>query len=264
MLKSSVCRAEHLESQDFLQWLQPMKEGFQYHRKLWEYCYIAQALSERGKLKQGMRGLGFAVGQEPLAAVFVNLGCQVVGTDLDLSIGDKEQPDWAASGCEHASTLEALNNRGICPPDEFSARASFRYVDMNSIPTDLTGFDFVWSSCAIEHVGSLDLSKHAVLNMMRCLKPGGVAVHTTEFNVLSDQKTVETGYNVIWRKSDLIELSDRLREAGHEMTELDLELGTKLADMYVDEIPYKQQPHLKLRLLNYIATSIGIIIEARR
>lgn len=53
MLKSQVCRAVDLESDDLRQWLAPMKEAFQYHRKVWEYCYIAQAFGERGKLRKG-------------------------------------------------------------------------------------------------------------------------------------------------------------------------------------------------------------------
>ncbi len=263
MLKSQVCRAEQLESAEFRQWCARMKETFQYHRKLWEYCYIAQALAERGKLRPGMRGLGFAVGTEPLASLFVSHGCEVLGTDLDLSAkGAVDEGNWAGTG-QYATGLEAMNKRGICTPEELAARASFRFVDMNHIPDDLTGFDFLWSSCAVEHVGSLELSKQAVMNMMRCLKPGGVAVHTTEFNVLSDIGTVETGWAVLWRRRDLEELSARARAAGHRMAELDLESGTAFPDLYVDERPYKQMPHLKLRSDgNYIATSVGIIIEA--
>ena len=56
------------------------------HRKLWEWCYIAQALDERGLLRSRSKGLAFAVGQEPLTAAFASLGCQVVATDLDLAL----------------------------------------------------------------------------------------------------------------------------------------------------------------------------------
>ena len=37
------------------------------NRKFWEWCAIAQALEERNLLVSGSRGLGFAVGTEPLA-----------------------------------------------------------------------------------------------------------------------------------------------------------------------------------------------------
>jgi hypothetical protein len=42
------------------------------HRKLWEWCYIAQVLWERGLLQPGRPGLGFGVGHEPLAALFAS------------------------------------------------------------------------------------------------------------------------------------------------------------------------------------------------
>lgn len=210
-----------------------------------------------------MRGLGFAVGHEPLAALFVSRGCEIVGTDLDLSAsGASDTGNWAGTG-QYATNLEAMNDRGICTPEEMAAKASFRFVDMNHVPADLTGFDFLWSSCAVEHVGSLALAKQAVINMMRCLKPGGVAVHTTEYNVLSNGGTVEEGWAVLWRRWDLEQLAGSLRARGHRMAELDLESGTTFPDVYVDEPPYKHLPHLKLRSEgNYIATSVGIIIEA--
>jgi hypothetical protein len=40
------------------------------HRKLWEWCAIAEVLQRRGMLQPGRTGLGFAVGTEPLASAF--------------------------------------------------------------------------------------------------------------------------------------------------------------------------------------------------
>jgi hypothetical protein len=53
-----------------------------HHRKVWEFCYVLQALEQHNLLKPGNRGLGFAVGQEPLPAVFAKHGCQILATDL--------------------------------------------------------------------------------------------------------------------------------------------------------------------------------------
>ena len=219
-------------------------------------------LAERGKLAPGMRGLGFAVGREPLPALFASLGCAVVATDLDpRTEGVSTAADWAATN-QHASSAAVLNEDGLCPPDLFARRVSFRHADMNRVPADLTGFDFVWSSCAVEHVGSLDLSKRAVRAMMRCLKPGGVAVHTTEYNVHSNDDTWTEGSAVIWRKRDLHEVRRALERAGHEAAPLDLAMGTADADLYVDQPPYREDYHLKLQLGPHVATSVGLIVEA--
>ena len=79
----------------------------------------------------------------------------------------------------------------------------FRVVDMNAVPDDLRGFDFSWSSGAVEHLGSLAAGADFVLAQMDCLRPGGVAVHTTEFLVSSDVDTVEAGGTVFYRRRDV-------------------------------------------------------------
>jgi 2-polyprenyl-3-methyl-5-hydroxy-6-metoxy-1,4-benzoquinol methylase len=69
---------------------------------------------------------------------------------------------------------------------DFKARVSYRTLDMNFIPDDLHGkFDFVWSTCSVEHVGSILLGQRFIINTLNLLKPGGIAIHTVEFN-LSD------------------------------------------------------------------------------
>ena len=52
------------------------------HRKLWEWAFISQVSYERDLLKTGSRGLGFAVGQEPLPTLFVGYSCEIVTTDM--------------------------------------------------------------------------------------------------------------------------------------------------------------------------------------
>ena len=187
------------------------------HRKLWEYCYITQVLAEREMLQPGKRGLGFAVGHEPLPALFASTGCQILATDLDGSVDVSKE--WSSTG-QHANQLSDLNDRGLCSAEAFADRVAFRPVDMNAIPDDLTGFDFIWSSCSLEHLGGLDRGRAFILQSLRCLKPGGIAVHTTEFNVASNDSTVIDGGTVIYRQRDLELLADDLRSQGH-LVELD-------------------------------------------
>jgi SAM-dependent methyltransferase len=234
-----------------------MGERHKLHRKLWEWCFIAQALSERDMLRPGRRGLGFAVGAEPLVSLFAAHGCQVVATDLDRERAC--QIGWAATG-QHVAQLDELNSRGICPAEEFKRNVSFRVVDMNTIPADLRNFDFVWSSCSFEHLGTIELGIRFLENMARCLRPNGVAVHTTEFNVRSNDATVEEGGFVIFRRRDTEEMARRLRAQGFSI-DLDFTLGDGEADHFIDRPPYIQKPHLKLELLGYVSTSIGLIFE---
>lgn len=261
-LVSLVCQActqAQIESSDFRFWAAALRErpgGL--HRKLWEWCFISQALYERGLLEPGRRGLGFAVGTEPLSALFAHRGCSIVASDLGEDLA--RTAGWVESN-QHASGLKALNQRGLCTAAEFEERVRFREVDMRAIPGDLRDFDFLWSSCALEHLGDLQNGLDYVLEAMSCLKKGGVAVHTTELNCDSDEHTIETGNSVVYRKRDLLALADRLRGLGHDVAPLDFDLGNSPADHVVDEPPYRGRLHLKLRIGPYVSTSYGLIIR---
>jgi hypothetical protein len=271
MLRSQLCSAESLRSPALRAWadrLRPLwaADGDQrevmLHRKMWEWLIIAEALRERGMLAPGRRGLGFGVGQEPLVALFAAEGCDVVATD-------QPSVDALASGgtgaaAERADRPEALNRSGLCPSDDFARRVQFRVVDMNAVPEDLRGFDFSWSSGAVEHLGSLASGADFVLAQMDCLRPGGVAVHTTEFLVSSDVDTVETGGTVFYRRRDIEALAARLRRAGHDI-EVDYTPGSSAEDVHVDVPPFSDV-HLRTALGGYVTTSVALLVTkgARR
>ncbi|MHB8463868.1 MAG: class I SAM-dependent methyltransferase [Acidimicrobiales bacterium] len=266
-LVSSLCTAASLESPVFLAWAERLRPAWDHaesgwptltHRKLWEWIFIAQALEERGMLGPGRRGLGFGVGQEPLTAVFAAAGCEIVASDVDQ--GHASSAGWAGSG-QHAAALADLNRDGLCDPDVFARNVSFRVADMNAIPRDLAhgAFDFTWSSCAFEHLGSIAHGQEFLLRQMACLRPGGVAVHTTEFNVSSNSHTVNYSHTVLFRRRDLEWIVDQLGRANHRIS-LDLDPGESPADRHVDAPPYSNT-HLKVRLGRYTTTSLGLIIE---
>jgi len=264
-LHSCLCTEESLNSPELLAWADRIRSAWDRshsglpvlaHRKIWEWVFIAQALAERGQLDQGRKGLGFGVGQDPLAALFASEGCDIVATDMRAA-HDADSP-WRATN-QHASGLDHLNRDGICDPSLFERAVRFREVDMRNIPKDLRDFDFTWSACAFEHLGSLSAGEEFILRQMDCLRPGGYAVHTTEFNVSSDTDTVGAGDTVLYRRSDLDYLVKVLRSLGHNV-EIDYETGTTPADLYVDHPPWSS-PHLKIQLGQYVATSMAIVIE---
>lgn len=231
------------------------------HRKVWEWCFISQALNNHGVLMPGKSGLGFAVGQEPLTAMFASLGARVTATDL--------YADQAAAGgwietSQHAGGYEAINKRNICNDAQLRKRVEFRFADMNRIDESFAGrYDFIWSSCAFEHLGSLQHGTDFVINAMRCLRPGGIAVHTTEFNISSNSATVSEGPTVLYRRRDIQELSSRLKMLGYAMYDVDWDIGATSVDAFVDLPPYTHQTHLKLKIGGYTVSSIGLIIVAQ-
>ena len=257
MLRSRLCTQDQFQADMYLEWCRQMQEQPRFHRKLWEFCYICQALWERGILLHGNRGLGFGVGQEPLPALFASYGCHVVGTDLDER--SARDAGWAGTN-QHMVSTKMMNQRGICQQDAFERLVTGLVVDMNRIPHSLRDFDFVWSSCALEHLGSIDNGLDFIVNSLDCLRPGGVAVHTTEFNVSSNTETLDTGGTVLFRQRDFEDLVDRLTSEGHHI-DISYDLGRGPADYYVDVPPYIASMHLKLQLDKYVTTSIGLIIR---
>ncbi|HXP33533.1 MAG TPA: hypothetical protein VN820_05910 [Acidimicrobiales bacterium] len=266
MLRSQLCSAESLRSPELRAWadrLRPMwasgdEDGrdVMLHRKMWEWLFIAEALRERGLLAPGRTGLGFGVGREPLVALFADAGCDVVATDQPH--GAAVASGWTASEAEWAGGLEHLNTHGLCPDELFVRRVRFRPVDMNAIPDDLRGFDFTWSSCALEHLGTLGAGADFVVASLECLKPGGVAVHTTEYLVGSNDETVEAGGTVFYRRRDIEALVDRLRRAGHAI-DVDFTLGSTPEDLHVDVAPYTDV-HLRTRLGDFETTSLALVV----
>lgn len=258
-LKWQPCTFASLESTNFQHWAAKLRERqTRPHRKIWEWAFIAQALYERNCLFDGARGLGFAVGTEPLAALFADMGCRIVATDLDLAAA--RAGGWTRTH-EHAECIGVLNERNICDPKKFSDNVRFMNVDMCDVPEGLVGFDFLWSSCAIEHLGSIDVAMAFVSRAMRCLKSGGLAIHTTEFNCDSETVTIERGKDVILRKSDFMRLREILSADGQDVGEIDFTLGTSEADLFVDDAPFKGPSHLKLRIGGFASTSFGMIIR---
>ncbi len=204
-----------------------------------------------------MRGLGFGVGLEPLPALFASKGCTIVATDQS---SERAQAGSWASTDEHCSSSARLNTAGICPDDLFSSRVSFRAEDMNAISDDLTDFDFTWSSCAFEHLGSLEAGLRFLLRQSECLKPGGWAVHTTEFNVFSDAKTWTSGSTVLYRRRDLDALRRAVGSSGLEIEAFDFSLGDLPNDWFIDHWPYHDEPHLKLLVADELVTTSIVLV----
>jgi hypothetical protein len=255
---SSLCTFDQLDSPRFRHWAAAIQEPWRAHRKLWELAYICETLEERGMLQPGRRGLGFAVGAEKLPALFAARGCKITATDLPAE--DERNQAWAQTG-QWVGNLASLSHPELCPEQAFRDNVSYRPVDMNAIPDDLTGYDFTWSTCSFEHCGSIELGLRFLEEQMRCLAPGGIAVHTTEFNLSSNDSTVMDGGCVIFRLKDIEWVIAALRDAGHDVEPLDLSTGTRELDRYVDAAPYSQDRHLRLDLWGYASTSIGLIVR---
>ena len=107
-----VCKQSDFSSSWFFHWTDRLKLAPRLHRKIWEDAYVAQCLWERGCLKPGKRGLGFAVGTEALPSLFASCGASIIATDL--AADDERSRGWSlnSSTCvKYRGPLEAAANR---------------------------------------------------------------------------------------------------------------------------------------------------------
>ncbi|MBI3416694.1 MAG: tetratricopeptide repeat protein [Verrucomicrobia bacterium] len=267
LITVELCQQEAYSQPWFQQMCRDLKlSAEQFNRKYWEYGFIVRALRERGLLTPASKGLGFGTGREHLVAYFAKHGCEILATDLDHTTA--AQRGWVDTN-QHSSSVQNLFIEGICDYAEFARLVQFRTVDMNQIPADLMAgqFDFTWSTCSFEHLGSIEHGREFLLNQMRCLKPGGVAVHTTEFNLSSNDATLESGETVLYRRRDIEEIASAIAaEHGIAVSriELNFDPGSGPVDRYIDVPPYSTHPqlnHLKLLLGNFVCTSIGLLFQ---
>jgi hypothetical protein len=226
---------------DFKKWAcQELGWQFGFNRKLWEYSFILNAIDFFGK--SSGRGLGFGVGREPIVPVLLRNGAKLVVTDL-------EDEQAQIKGWDSMSFN--LNDN---PNIEFS------FVDMNSIPPDLNNFDFLWSCGSLEHIGGLEHGLEFIKKSMNCLNPGGLAVHTTEFNVHNGYSTYSTPGLSLYRQKDIEKLAYELRALGHNI-DFNFNLGNHELDKVVSDEFSPWEISLKVKLEGYIVTSIGIIVH---
>lgn len=261
-VRSQAATYDQMNSAEYKKWCVRLREEPNFHRKSWEYTYILKALEQSGKLFKRSRGLGFGVGKEPMVAYMVKQKCEIVATDMDPQMA--KQIGWAQTG-EYSEKLVDLNPRLVCTDRQLRKHVDLRVVDMNHIPEDLLSgeFDFVWSACAFEHLGSIDLGVQFVLNSIKALKPGGVAVHTTEFNISSNDRTIETGGTVLFRRKDIERIAELANAEGCEVN-LNFDLGSQRLDKHYDVAPFSDFHHLRLQLDQYVTTSYGLLITKVR
>lgn len=219
------------------------------HRKDWEHAAIFRAFWHTVP-EIGARVLGFGVGREPLPEWFAQAGASVVATDIDPA--DARAHDW----------LDTRQHLGFGMHD--STGITYRSVDMSNLDAadlPLDSFDFTWSAGSLEHIGGLRAGLDFFVRQMRYLKPGRYVAHTTEFNPLSDDETIDAHNLALYRRRDFIELRQMMEDAGYELGSIDSILAPWSCDV-IDEPPYDGDPHIAIRTCGHVTTSV--LLVARR
>lgn len=258
-LSSRATRQAEFEQPWLRYWLRELKIPAIYNRKLWEYAFVLQSIYDSGLFRPGVECLVFGGGDEPLPSYLASKGMNITVTDLEPEAA--RRLGWIDT-MQHASTLDKVYKPQLVDKETFRERVSLRFVDMNAIDPDLRGYDICWSICAFEHLGSIKNGLEFVVNSLDTLRPGGVAIHTTEFNCLNDEDTIDNNpYLVLFQRRHFSELATQLTAAGHVVAPLSFDVGVDPLDLYVDMPPYADSPHLKILVRNYATTCFGLVIR---
>jgi 2-polyprenyl-3-methyl-5-hydroxy-6-metoxy-1,4-benzoquinol methylase len=269
-LQSKASVQADIESDWAAHWCGQLKTPVVFHRKIWELAYVLQAIFENGHMRRDVRGLGFGCGVEPIPSYLASHGVAITMTDLAQE--EAEAAGWSATN-QHANSLNAAFQPHLVDREAFDALVGLRNVDMNAIPADLADYDFCWSICALEHLGTIEKGLAFIENSLNTLKPGGLSVHTTELNINAEGGTIDNWPTVLFQKRHFEELAARLRAEGHYVAELNFFLGDRPMDRFVDLPPFHHDLpkelaewlgdplHLKVGTDGFACTCFGILVR---
>jgi SAM-dependent methyltransferase len=190
----------------------------------------------------------------------------------DLPSEEARAAGWVATN-QHAASINQAYHPHLVAEDVFHSRVSLRNVDMNAIPDDLRDYDFCWSICALEHLGTLENGTRFIENSLRTLRPAGLAIHTTELNIDAEGGTIDNWPTVLFQRRHFEALATRLREQGHDVAELNFHYGKKPMDRFIDLPPFHHDLpsdmaewigdplHLKVGIDGFACTCFGIVVR---
>ncbi len=167
---SSVCNPAHWQHPFWQQCLQSLGLPDSQHRKLWEWVHGISGLARLGCLRPSVHALGIAAGHEPVIYWLANRVAKVYATDL-----------YRGSFASSEANPDVLHN-----PDRYATcpypRERVHFFPMSGTDISLANetVDLIFSFCSIEHFGSRANSRRSLQEMARVLRPGGVAVVSTE------------------------------------------------------------------------------------
>ncbi|KQM67804.1 hypothetical protein ASE75_02580 [Sphingomonas sp. Leaf17] len=182
---SQVCTLAQFKEPVFADWAQHVGAGRETGSiATWERVFIARALDRYDVARSGARGLGVGGLGDPLADALASAGCRLVLTspeprDAPLPVG-----------------------------------ATARLFDPHAVPDDIAGFDF----CYVTRDGGPDLDRQGSLrfveDLLRGLKPGGLAV------VMLSMDVIENGTFAGLPKREIDRLALVLVSRGHQVAQL--------------------------------------------
>ena len=256
---SANCQARDFYTKNYVAFCADIGEKVLLHRKRWEFAFISEHLSRAGALIPSLKGSASAWERNRFQRYLPPKGARywrLTRRQVPRVLAREATNQWS-------SGIAKLFRPKIISEELLRERVRFTFCDMASIPDDyINSFDFCWSACCFEHLGSLERGADFVVESIeKTLRPGGIACHTSELNVSSNVNTVEYGGTVLYRLQDVEKLIARIESRGHEVLKLPFEPGLSYIDHLVHVPPYSSEVHLKTRVGAFVTTSFGLVVR---
>lgn len=251
-----LCTAGQFDEPAFAEIAQALALAPRLHRKVWEQVYIVSALATEGAIAEGRTAVALGGERARVAALLASRGMGVTVLGQAGRLTPRETKDGL-----HLFYPEIVHL------DDFERLVRYAEADLRAAD-DLSalvgaGYDTLFTCGALHRLGRIEAALHMIEAAMALLRPGGIAVHTFDFNVGADEETLDTEEGCLPRRRDIEALILRLGAAGHEVLPLNLHPGHDEADGQVDVPPFGL-PHLKVEVQRHVASSIGLTIRKAR
>lgn len=181
-----------------------LHETPRFHRKQWEFAMILHALRNNGRLDPGCVGLSMGGGRELVLYAIARQVRHLMVTDLY-----DAQSSWDCARTGDPDQFIHANKPILVDDERFHARR----MDMRELAFPDRSFDFAYSTCAVEHIGTREDVIHHFNEVARVLKDDGMYVVTTEIGY--QDVTIEDEHNMVFSLDDflhMVEVSNLVAE----------------------------------------------------
>lgn len=152
---SQVCTNAQIDEPSFQSWAKRLSPSLTSSRARWEEAYILQVAKRYGALESDARALGLGVVDSAVPKIMREHGLSVVVTT---PVDDGRIP-VSIEGAAETVPAGAID-----------------------IPRQLVNFDLLWSRGVLPLMSSYRQMDDWVATSLRCLRPGGLAIHVGEIS----------------------------------------------------------------------------------
>jgi hypothetical protein len=245
-----LCTTSQFKDQAFAEIAGAMGLATGVSRFRWQQVWIVSVLATEGFIAAGKRGLGLQLDNDRISALLASRGCEVLAT----AAADP-------GGLGAADRRLRLFYPEVIHIEEFDRLVRFAELEPRSVgELAAQSVDFVWSIGMPGRLGTVDAALDFFEASTRPLRPGGIALHTFDFNLTSNRSTWEQPGNVVLRLRDIEALAERLRPSGCRLLPLTTHPGHDIADEKVRGA-IGGAPGLRQRVGMMVTTSFGLAIR---